>query len=175
MAYRKTGTQDHSGTLVRPFKTWKTGTRDPRGTLPGPYQNRKTGMGGVGGLHGHAIRSHRLLHKEVAEVQSNYEKSYFWWFGNLGYGKSTGSNHTEKDQGRVSVRRVWGKRGENGQCDLVRAERLQRIGLMVVMLMVLFTCDDLVSILSNGCGIWGQNSVALFQEKKWQQGCIPGI
>ena len=38
------------------------------------------------------------------------------------------------------------------------------IGLMVVMLMVFFTCDKLVlvlwgvgAILKNGCGIWGLN------------------
>ena len=37
-------------------------------------------------------------------------------------------------------------------------------GLMVVMLMVFFTCDELVLVLwgvgpmlSNGCRIWGQN------------------
>ena len=50
-------------------------------------------------------------------------------------GESTGSNWIEKDQDRVSAGLVCGKRGENGQCDLVLAERLQMIGLMVVMSM----------------------------------------
>ena len=50
-------------------------------------------------------------------------------------GESTGSNWIEKDQDRVSAGLVSGKRGENGQCDLVLAERLQMIGLMVVMSM----------------------------------------
>ena len=47
------------------------------------------------------------------------------------------------------------------------------IGLMVVMLMVLFTCDKLVlvlwgvgPILTNECKIWGQNYVALFQDNE---------
>ena len=39
-------------------------------------------------------------------------------------GESTGSKWIEKDQGRVSARIVCGRRGENGQCDLVRVERL---------------------------------------------------
>ena len=34
-------------------------------------------------------------------------------------------------------------------------ERLWVIGLMMVMLMVFFTYDELVPILRNGCGIWG--------------------
>ena len=47
------------------------------------------------------------------------------------------------------------------------------IGLMVVMLRVLFTCDKLVlvlwgvgPILTNECRIWGQNYVALFQDNE---------
>ena len=41
------------------------------------------------------------------------------------------------------------------------------IGLiMVVMLMVFFPYDELVPILRSGCGIWGRNYVALFQENK---------
>ena len=66
-----------------------------------------------------------------------------------------------------------GSGGNNGQCDLVCAKRLQMIGLMVVMLMVLFTCDKLVlvlwgvgPILTNECRIWGQNYVALFQDNE---------
>ena len=34
------------------------------------------------------------------------------------------------------------------------------------MLMVFFTCDELVPILRNGCGIWGKNYVVLFQENE---------
>ena len=34
-------------------------------------------------------------------------------------------------------------------------ERFWVIGLMVVMLMVFFTYDELVPILRNRCGIWG--------------------
>ena len=89
----------------------------------------------MGGLHGLGLRRRRLLYKEVVEVWLNYNKSCFWWFGNLACGEPTGSNRIEKDQGRVSARLVWGKTGENGQCDLVRAECLQMIRLMVVMLM----------------------------------------
>ena len=42
-------------------------------------------------------------------------------------------------------------------------------GLMVVMLMIFFTCDELVlvlwgvgPILRKGCGIWGQNCNNIF-------------
>ena len=35
-------------------------------------------MWSVGGLRVHGICSRKLLYKEVVEVQSNYEKSYFW-------------------------------------------------------------------------------------------------
>ena len=51
------------------------------------------------------------------------------------------------------------------------------IGVMVVMLMVFFKCDELVlvlwevgPILRCGCGIWGQNYVALFQENEMSAG-----
>ena len=47
------------------------------------------------------------------------------------------------------------------------------IGIMVVMLVVFFTCDELVLVLwgvdpflRNGCGIWEQNYVAFFQKNK---------
>ena len=50
------------------------------------------------------------------------------------------------------------------------------IGLMVAMLMV-FTCEELGlvlwgvgPILSNGCGHWGQNYVALFQGSEMSAG-----
>ena len=38
------------------------------------------------------------------------------------------------------------------------------------MLMVFFTCDELVPILRNGCGIWGKNYVVLFQENEVSAG-----
>ena len=51
------------------------------------------------------------------------------------------------------------------------------IGLMVVILMVFFTCEELVLILwgaglflRNGYGILGQNYVALFQESEMSAG-----
>ena len=47
------------------------------------------------------------------------------------------------------------------------------IGLMMVMLMVFFTCDKLVPILRNGCGIRRQNYVALFQENEMSVGLHP--
>ena len=54
-------------------------------------------LGGVGGLQVHAIRSRRLVYKEVVEALSNYKKSNFWWFGNPACGYSTGSSQIEKD------------------------------------------------------------------------------
>ena len=69
-------------------------------------------MLGVDGLQVYGIRSRRLLYKEVVEVRSVYEKSYFWKFGNPACGESTGSNQIKKDQGRVSARLIWGKRRE---------------------------------------------------------------
>ena len=36
------------------------------------------------------------------------------------------------------------------------------IELMVVMLMIYFTCDELVPIIRNGSGIWGQNCNKIF-------------
>ena len=50
--------------------------------------------------------------QEVFETLSNYKKSYFWWYGNPIYGNSKWNNHTGKDQGCVSARLVWGKRGQ---------------------------------------------------------------
>ena len=51
------------------------------------------------------------------------------------------------------------------------------IGIMVVMLMVFFPCDELVLVLwgvdpflRNGCGIWEQNYVAFLQENKMPAG-----
>ena len=52
----------------------------------------------MGVLQVHGIGSRRLVYKEVAEVQSNYKKSYFWWFWNPPSGDSDGTNQTEKDK-----------------------------------------------------------------------------
>ena len=46
---------------------------------------------------------------------------------------------------------------------------------MVIMLMIFVMFDEIVPIRKNGCGILGQNYVALFQEMKCLQGCIRGI
>ena len=45
-------------------------------------------------------------------------------------------------------------RGENGQCDLVRVERLQMIGLMVVMLMFYSRVVSVVLVL------WGAGRIS---------------
>ena len=69
------------------------------------------------------------------------------------------SNQIERDQGRVSVRLVLGKR-ENGQFDLVRTDHLQTIGLMVIMPMsysrvvsVALILWGVSPVLRNGFGI----------------------
>ena len=49
----------------------------------------------------HGIRGRRLVYREVVETLSNYKKSYFWRYGNLACGDSTGSNRIEKDQDLV--------------------------------------------------------------------------
>ena len=46
---------------------------------------------------------------EVVEAQSNYKKSYLWWFRILACGDSTGSDRIEKDQVGVTPELVWGK------------------------------------------------------------------
>ena len=50
-------------------------------------------------------------------------------------------------EGRVSTRPVWGKKGENEQCDLVRAERLSMIRLMVVMLIDIYLRIDKADVI----------------------------
>ena len=42
LVFRKTVTQDPSGTLAGPYKNWKTETRDTSTALAEPYKNRKT-------------------------------------------------------------------------------------------------------------------------------------
>ena len=75
-------------------------------------------MWGVGGLQVYGIGSRRLVYSEVVEGQSNYKKSYLWWFRILACGDSTGSDRIEKDQVGVTPGLVWGK-GEEGWCDLL--------------------------------------------------------
>ena len=53
-------------------------------------------MWDVGGLEVHGICNRRLVYSEVVEVQSNYKKSYLWWFENIALGDSTGSNLIQK-------------------------------------------------------------------------------
>ena len=107
-------------------------------------------MWGVGGLQVHKIWSRKLLYKEVVKVQSNCKKSYFWWLGNPTRDDLTGSNQIGKDQGGVSARLVWGKRRE-WECDLVRVELLQMIGLIVVMLMSISRVVSAVLVLWGVC------------------------
>ena len=56
----------------------------------------------------HGVCSRRLVHREVADVGSNYKKSYFLWPGNPACVNSTGNNRIGKKQGHVSARLVWG-------------------------------------------------------------------
>ena len=72
----------------------------------------------MGGLQVHGIRSCWLVYKEVVEVRSNYEKSYFWWFGNPACGDSAGSNQIEKDKVVYLLDLLEGM-GKKEPCDLV--------------------------------------------------------
>ena len=117
----------------------------------------------MSGLYMYGIRSRRLLYKEVVEFGSNYKKSYFLQFENSACHESIGSNPTQKDQGRVSARLVWGKKREWAVC-FKAAERLQMIGLMVVMFMSYSRVVSVVLVLCgvdpnlrNGYRISGQN------------------
>ena len=58
------------------------------------------------------------MYEEVVEVRSNYKKSYFWSFGNLACGDSTGSTWNEKDKVAYLLE-LFGGRGQKGQYDLV--------------------------------------------------------
>ena len=94
----------------------------------------------MSGLHG--IGSCRLVYNKMIELQLNYKKSYFWWFGNPACGDSTGSNRIEKDQVRLSPRFVWGKRGEG----LVRFSVWSAFSWLCwcwfMYVEVLFTCGE---------------------------------
>ena len=74
-------------------------------------------------LQMHGICSHRLVYREVVETQSNYKKSYLWWFRYPACGDATGSNWIKKDKFCVSPGLVCGK-GEKRWHDLVCIEHL---------------------------------------------------
>ena len=138
------------------------------------------------------ILSHRLLYKEVVEVRSNNKKSYFWWFGDPACGNLTGSNQTEKGQGRVSARLAYGKREEWAvwMCGTVECRlreegkglvwgkreewavecvvRLQIIGLMVVILMSYSRVVSVVLVL------WEVGSILGNGYEIWGQNSIKG-
>ena len=59
-----------------------------------------------------SVNTNEMLWKKSFKVYPCLKKSYFRWFGNPACGDSTGSNQIENNQGRVSARLVWGKRGE---------------------------------------------------------------
>ena len=52
-------------------------------------------------LQVYGICSYKEVYSEVVKAQSNYKKSYLWWFRNLTCGDSNGSNRLEID--RVGV------------------------------------------------------------------------
>ena len=110
----KTGTRHLCGTQARPYKNRKTRTQNPSGTqqklerriLVGPYKNWKT----------------RTWHSS-----GTLQKTGMWSVGGLQvHGIGSHWLPLEKDQSRVSAEFVWGKREENGQRDLVRAEHFLR-------------------------------------------------
>ena len=54
--YRKTGTQDPSGTLAGPYQNRKTGTQDHNGTLAGRMNTRKLGPRDPSGILAGALQ-----------------------------------------------------------------------------------------------------------------------
>ena len=67
----------------------------------------------MGGLQVYGIGSSRLVYNEVVDVRSNYNKSYFKWFGNPVCGDSSGSNQIVKDKVMYLLDLFEG-RGEKG-------------------------------------------------------------
>ena len=63
-----------------------------------------------------------LAYNEEVEAQSNYKKSYLWWFGNPA-SDSNGSNRIEKECVGVTPR-ISSGRGEERLCDLVCVKHL---------------------------------------------------
>ena len=124
----------------------KTRTWDPRGTPAGPHKNRRTGMWSECGV---------WVDCKCMEFVAAGCCTKGW----LRFDQTI-RNFTSGDLGIplvVSRRGVTGlkktrvvylldlleRRGENGQCDLVHAKRLQMIRLMVIMLT---SCSHVVSV-----------------------------
>ena len=116
----------------------KTRTLDPSGTLGGPYKNRKTGMWGVCGVWVECkcmefVAAGCCTSKWLRfdQTRRNLTSGYLEILLVVSRLGVTGLKITRI----VYLLHLFEGRGENGQCDLVHAERLQMIGLMVVMLM----------------------------------------
>ena len=118
-----------------------------------------------GGLQVHWTGRCRPVYKEVVEVHSNYKISSFWWFRNLTYGDSTGSNWIEKDK-IVYLLDMFVRMVAKRQCDLVCGAPLDDWAnagpcwcprhVHVVSAVLTFWVVGL--FLRNGCGILGQNA-----------------
>ena len=108
-------------------------------------------MWDVSGMLVSGIRGWRLVYKKVVGALSNYKKSYFWWYGNLVCGDSTGSTRLKKIR-LVYPPDLFEGTEEKVQCDLVCVERFWMIGLMMVMLMFYSRVVNVVLVLS-GAGL----------------------
>ena len=64
-------------------------------------------VGVGGGLQVYGICSRRLVYSKVVEAQSNYRKSYLYWFRNSVFVNSTWSSWIEKDWVVVPPGLVW--------------------------------------------------------------------
>ena len=111
---------------------------------------------GMGGLQGHGIGSRKLVYKELVEVQTNYKKSYFWWFGNPACGDSGGRNQTEKDIVYLLV--SLDGMENNGDCYLVCRAPVNDWAnagscWSLIHMSVILILWGAGPILRNGCGI----------------------
>ena len=116
---------------------------------------------GMGGLLVHGIHSCRLVLKEVADVGSNYKKSYFWWPGNTNCGDSTDSNQIGEGQGCISARLVWGK-GREGAVRLSGRGAPSDQSADGDYVDVLLTCGE--------CGLGSLGSWSYSKEWVWNLG-----
>ena len=112
---------------------------------------------GMGGMKVYGIGSRRLVYKEVVEVQSNYKKSYFWWFENPSCDDSAGRNQIEKDM--VYLLDLFKEVGKKRHCNLVCGVPAEddwvNAGLcwcliQVSMILILWEAGP---VLRRGCGI----------------------
>ena len=156
LVYQKTGTWDPSGILQKPEK------RD-LGTLVGHYKKRKTGMWDEWVdckciefvAAGCCTRKWLRFNQTIRNLAS----------GDLGIllvVSRLGVTRLKKNR-VVYLWDLFEWRGENGQCDLVRAKRLEIIGLMVVMVIshsrvvnVVLVLWGVGPILRNGYGVYLQ-------------------